>query len=487
MTLALLALLAASLVVGGWALRTVVGDLFRSAEGVRTARIFAAEVLRAQLDEETGIRGYATIHQNILLGTYYEGRASFPGAVARLRRALEERRLTLALRALDDATYVNRRWNEHVAVPLRSRKPGNSYLELHGKWLVDRFRIDMARIDAALANEEALIDQRAEDATLSVGIFAATAVVVVVLAAVLFAVQQYRLGVRLEQQRAQSEEERRKAAETRAALETERRIADTLQEAFAQRVLPTLPTVAFSATYLPATEEAKIGGDWYDAMQLPEDRILLAIGDVTGHGIEAAMAMNKARQLLIGSALLDAEPSRVLERVNSALVREGAPLITAIAGVVDTRTYELAYASAGHPPPVLREPGRPPRLLDFGSLPLGVGADSSYSTHRFQTVPGAMIVLYTDGVIEHSRDLAAGEAALLEAVESVAGRPDAEAATAIRDRIFSRREIADDVAILTIRFAGAAGEPPERENTFTMGANPGKLSELGPSALWRSA
>lgn len=476
-TLVLLLLLIVSLVVGGRVLQTIVTSSFQNAERIRNARMLAAHVLNEQLDEETGIRGYAAVHQAILLEPYYEGRSVFPSSVSRLRRALQERHQTQALVTLEDAVYVNRRWEEHVAAPSRSTKPGSSYLALHGKWLIDRFRIDMARIDILLAQQEVRSDARAEAAIPWIGIFAAAAVVIVVLATVLFSIQQYALGLRLEGER--------------AAREAERRIADTLQEAFLQRVFPTLPAVSFSATYLPATEEAKVGGDWYDALQLSADRVLVAIGDVTGHGIDAAIAMNKARQYLIGSALLDPNPQRMLERVNLQLVRENGTLITAIAGVIGTHSYEFAYAAAGHPPPVLYEPDRRARLLEVGGMPLGVAAGTVYRTQRLQTVPGAMIVLYTDGVIEHSRDLAAGEAALLEAVEAVAVHPQPDAAAAIRDHIFGSREVADDVAILTIRFAdapyGAARPGRADDSTFTLAIETGKVSAPVPKASWRSA
>jgi|HubBroStandDraft_5_1064220.scaffolds.fasta_scaffold00699_2 serine phosphatase RsbU (regulator of sigma subunit) len=476
-TLVLLLLLIVSLVVGGRLLQTIVTTSFQNAEGIRGSRMLAAHVINEQLDEETGIRGYAAVHQAILLEPYYEGRSSFPSSVSRLRRALQERHQTQALLTLDDAVYVNRRWEEHVAAPSRSTKPGNSYLALHGKWLIDRFRIDMVRIDTLLAQEEARGDARAEAAILWIGIFAAAAVVIVVLATVLFSIQQYSLGLRLEGER--------------VAREAEKRIADTLQEAFLQRVFPTLAAVSFSATYLPATEEAKVGGDWYDALQLSANRVLLAIGDVTGHGIEAAIAMNRARQLLIGSALLDPDPRRMLERVNRQLVQEDGTLITAIAGVIDTSTYEFAYATAGHPPPVLYEPDGRARLLEVGGMPLGLAAGTVYRTQRLQTVAGAMIVLYTDGLIEHSRDIAAGEAELLAAVDAVATQPQADAAAAIRDRIFGSREIADDVAILTIRFAdarsGGARAGQVDDSTFTVGIEAGKLSAPGPSAFWRIA
>jgi serine phosphatase RsbU (regulator of sigma subunit) len=211
-----------------------------------------------------------------------------------------------------------------------------------------------------------------------------------------------------------------------------------------------------SAAYVAATEEAKVGGDWYDALPLSQDRVMLAIGDVTGHGIEAAVAMNKARQMLIGCALVDPTPGHVLARVNAELVAERSPMITAVAGLIDARTREFRYASAGHPAPVLLEPGRRARFLEVGSLPLGVNADTQYATHRVASAPGALLVLYTDGMIEHSHDVLQGETILLEAVESAAERAVEDPAKAIRDAIFSRYQISDDAAILAIRFLDAA-------------------------------
>jgi serine phosphatase RsbU (regulator of sigma subunit) len=452
-TLGFLLIVVILLVASGLFVRSIVADSFRNAQGLRAARVLAGNVLKEQLDEETGVRGYAALRQKILLQPYDDARRALPLSLGRLRRVIEERDVRETLPALHDAAKANRRWVTLVALPLLAHRRPTRALELHGKALIDRFRIDLAEVDGRLAHREVLSDQRAQDATLLVGFFSAAAVAAVVAAALIFTVQQYRLGARLERARAASEEERRRLAEVRAAYETEKRIADTLQEAFGERVLPALPAVAFSATYIPASEETKIGGDWYDALQLSEGRVLLAIGDVAGHGIDAVVAMNKARQLLISCALLDATPHRVLERVNAELVRGKSPIITALSAIFDARTLEFAYATAGHPPPVLFEPGRRARLLEFGSLPLGVAAMTGYQTHRIKTVPGAMIVLYTDGVIEHSRDLAQGEASLLEAVESAAQRPQDDAAKVIRDAIFNRRKVADDVAILTVHLS----------------------------------
>lgn len=446
-------LVVALLIAGGFFLRATVSKAFRDAERIRLARTHVAMLLSQQLDEETGVRGYAVVRLPLMLEAYYGGRASMPLYLRRVRADLTDLKLTNALPSLRDAARTNYRWVHEVAFPIVRSSRRHSAIELRGKIYVDRFRADADAIDLALAARTVAVNRRAQEAVLSVAGFALAAVIAVILAAILFTVQQYRLGVRLERGRAAFDEQRRRTVEARAAYETEKRIADTLQDAFADRLLPSLPTISFSATYVPATEEAKIGGDWYDALQLSEDRVLVAIGDVTGHGIDAVVAMNKARQLLIRYALLDATPSGVLERVNFDLVRTKSPLITAICGVIDMRTREYVYSCAGHPPPLLVEPGGHAKLLDFGSLPLGVAVKAGYRTNRVELMPGAMLVLYTDGLIEYSHDLAQGEATLLEAAEAAAGIPVADPAAAIRDRVFRDQKVGDDVAILTVRLS----------------------------------
>ncbi|MBV8345040.1 MAG: SpoIIE family protein phosphatase [Candidatus Eremiobacteraeota bacterium] len=463
LTLGFLALLVALLIAGGVLVRSILTSSYADAEYVRAARIAAGDAVRAQLDEETGVRGFSAVRDPLLLQPYFRGRAVLPSLLRRLRSAGETLGLHDARRLVADADATNRRWLRQVARPLLLVKGRNGHvLELHGKILVDRFRDDLAAIDAALLRRERQGDARAQRAIGLANVFAIGAVVAVIVAAALFTIQQYRLAVRLEQERATSEEQRRRAAESRAAYEAEKRIADTLQDAFAQRVLPELPGVRLSATYEPATEEAKIGGDWYDAVQLPHDRVLLAIGDVAGHGIEAAVAMNKTRQMLISSALVDPTPGSMLERVNAELIAANFPMITALAGLVDARAFEFSYAAAGHPAPVLFEPGRRARFLEVGELPLGISPDAAYATHRVKSVPGAMLVLYTDGVIEHSHDVLSGESLLLEAVEAAARRAGEDPARDIRDVIFDRHRVSDDIAILTIHFmspAAAAAVP----------------------------
>ena len=478
-SLAFLAVVVGVLVAGGLWVQSTVTSSFREAESIGTARLLVEDVLQRQLDEETGIRGYAVARRASLLQPYHEARTALPATVKRAIGVLQKLNLPTAQGALEDASKTNRRWLRRVAFPLLTSKSSRPSLQFSGKRLVDRVRADIASIETVLAGREARSRTGAQQAIAWVDLFAIGAIAAFLAAAMLFAYQQHRLGLRLEEERTKAEEQRRRSAENRAAYLAEKRIADTLQGAFEQNVLPEPAMLRLGATYLPATEEAKVGGDWYDALELPGDRVLLAIGDVTGHGIEAAVTMNRTRQLLISCALIDPSPGPVLERVNNELLRNDAPMVTAITALVDARDCQFAYAAAGHPPAVLLEPGKRARFLEVGSLPLGVLRNAAYRTHRVHSIPGALLVLYTDGAIEHSRDVVRGEELLLDAVESAAHASQSDVAAAICNRIFADRKAADDVAILTVRFAGGArGSAAIFEHGSQMMAAAGKKAGL---------
>jgi len=444
----------ALLISGGLYVRTLINQAFATSSALESARAVAYDTLRFQLDEETGLRGFAATHERIFLEPYNRGKAVLRPAIADLKTRLPRLGLTQATGAVDDLDDVAARYIVEVAAPLTRVSDPTAYAdELLGKRLVDRFRSDVRTInrvitrrqDAATADVRSSIDR--------IGLLIGVAVLLVLMISLLFTTQQASLAARVEAERLRAAEERREADILRAAYTTEKRIADTLQEAFVQRPLPTHPTFRFSATYVPASEEAKVGGDWYDALELPGNRVLFAIGDVTGHGIAAAVTMNRVRQTLISSALLDPMPSALLRRVAKELYSAKAPLVTAVAGFADANTYEFVYATAGHPPPILIEPGRAPRMLDCGSLPLGAMLDNEYQAFRIQSVPGAMLLLYTDGAIEHSRDVIEGEEILLAAAAEASRLGPSDPATFIHNAVFDGREIGDDVAILTVGFA----------------------------------
>ena len=443
------------LIAGALYIRSLIADSFYRAGYVDATRQMAYGALRYMLDEETGVRGYAATGSKILLQPYFEAKAPFLTSMQGLTDHVKGPNLVSVSGYVADMYVTNALWNREVGDPLiaNPHSAGTLAIELRGKALVDRFRDDVRRVNDRIQARETAINETGERNIDRIGLLIGVTVLVILGIAVVFARQQAKLAIRIEEQRVLAESKAREAEILTAAYQAEKRIADTLQEAFVQRPLPTHPTFRFSATYVPATEETKVGGDWYDALELPNNRVLFAIGDVTGHGIEAAVTMNRVRQSLISSALLDPDPAALLQRVGDELFYDKTPLVTAVAGFADASTFEFVYASAGHPPPLLIEPGREPRFLSFGSLPLGAMAETEYRTFRIQSVPGAILVLYTDGAIEHTRDVIEGEAILLAAASEAAKASSTEPATTIHNAVFNGRDVGDDVAILTIGFA----------------------------------
>jgi serine phosphatase RsbU (regulator of sigma subunit) len=445
----------ALLVTGGLYVRGLISQSFDIASRLTNVRALTINALSYQVDEETGLRGYQATHRRAFLEPYLRGKPGFAPNLARMEAALPSLDLMDAKPAVDDLGSVNAQYLRDVAAPLSAAKPPANALALEtlGKRYVDRFRSDVRAIGLVIDRRELQAQQDVRSSIDRIGLLVGAVIVLVLMISLLYGTSQAALAARVERERLHAAEQKREVDVMRTAYLTEKRIADTLQEAFVQRPLPTHPTFRFSATYVPASEETKVGGDWYDALELPGNRVLFAIGDVTGHGIEAAVTMNRVRQALISSALLDPTPAPLLTRVARELYASKAPLVTAVAGYADANTYEFVYASAGHPPPLLIEPGRPPRMLEFGSLPLGAMYENDYRTHRVQSVPGAMLVLYTDGAIEHSHDVIEGEAILLAAAADAARAAPPDPATFIHDTVFAGRQIGDDVAILTIGFA----------------------------------
>ncbi len=249
----------------------------------------------------------------------------------------------------------------------------------------------------------------------------------------------------------------------------EHHVADTLQRALLPERLPVDDRLAFDAAYLPGAEEAIVGGDWYDAFRLPDGRIAFSIGDVAGHGLRAAIVMGEVRQAFRAAALNPNSPSLVLARANTILnMRANPVMVTAMFGIVDPRDGTFTYASAGHPAPLLALPCGSVLVLPKDGLPLGIVDHLGATDWTFTLPPGAMFTVYTDGLIEYSRDVIEGEHRLIEAMRETAVRRDAEPARALLRDIFATRANTDDVATLTVTAADVAS----RSFGFTFSALP---------------
>jgi anti-sigma regulatory factor (Ser/Thr protein kinase) len=238
----------------------------------------------------------------------------------------------------------------------------------------------------------------------------------------------------------------------------EHHVADTLQRALLPERLPVDDRLAFDAAYLPGAEEAIVGGDWYDAFRLPDGRIAFSIGDVAGHGLRAAIVMGEVRQAFRAAALNPNSPSLVLERANTIVnMRTNPVMVTAIFGIADPRDGTVTYASAGHPAPLLALPCGVVQLLPKDGVPLGIVERIDATDWTFTVPPGALLTVYTDGLIEYSRDIVEGEKRLLDEVRAGIFDPDTEPARALVKRVFAARDNTDDVATLTVAAADVHG------------------------------
>ncbi|HET7815897.1 MAG TPA: SpoIIE family protein phosphatase, partial [Candidatus Baltobacteraceae bacterium] len=247
-------------------------------------------------------------------------------------------------------------------------------------------------------------------------------------------------------------------------FEREHRAAESFQEASLPAKMPKAPGLALDAFYAPGREEAQVGGDWYDAVRLVDGRIVVSIGDVAGSGLGAAVTMGNMRQIIRGIAQVHADPALMLDAADRALRLEHPDkFVTAFVGVFDTITNTLNYASAGHPPPLLRRPDGTIDTLNAPGLPLGLRSNGTNSgSVSVHLDAGSSLVLYTDGLTEIDRAPDIGERRLRDILAGPAIFDEPRPAKTIADRVTADGAARDDVAVLVVNVIDSAHEPDER-------------------------
>lgn len=163
-----------------------------------------------------------------------------------------------------------------------------------------------------------------------------------------------------------------------------------------------MPGLRAAVRYRPAEKEHLVGGDWYDAVALPTGEVLLCVGDVAGHGIDAATGMVSLRNALRGLAATGAGPAQLLTWLNLVAYHlTDHVTATAVAAVYDPATRKLRWARAGHLPPIIRHRNGGASTLPLlrGSL-LGAVRDVTYQEEELQLAEGDILLIYTDGLIE---------------------------------------------------------------------------------------
>ena len=238
--------------------------------------------------------------------------------------------------------------------------------------------------------------------------------------------------------------------------ERQRQVARTLQGSFLPAALPTMPGVTFDGVYTAGTHDLSIGGDWYDALAYDETTVGLSVGDVAGHGLEAAVTMGKMRQTFRALAVVERDPSRTLAIADSVLRHEHPDVfVTAFVARFDRTTRALQYANAGHPAPFLRALDGSLDRLEAAGIPLGLASFDLLRTRSRALAEGDLLVVFTDGLIETTRDITAGEQSVAGALAHPAFAL-CSAPAALLGALVVPDDPGDDIAILTMRVGGGA-------------------------------
>jgi serine phosphatase RsbU (regulator of sigma subunit) len=249
---------------------------------------------------------------------------------------------------------------------------------------------------------------------------------------------------------------------TRERLASERRAVDVLQESLIRPAFPELSDFDIAARYLAAYSDTEIGGDWYDAFALPDGRVMLAVGDVSGHGLSAARLMAKLRHATRAYACIDDDLSLLFARLDSFLIqfRDDIQIATLLVARLEPETGSLELVSAGHLPPLLlRE--HDSVFVDLApGLPLGAPHDANAVTTRAVLEPGQAMLLFTDGLVERrTSGLDEGLDRLrASARASEIGDADTLCKVAIA-ACLADVEPEDDVCMLAVRRLGAPSSP----------------------------
>ncbi|MFG2146143.1 SpoIIE family protein phosphatase [Streptomyces sp. NPDC048696] len=184
--------------------------------------------------------------------------------------------------------------------------------------------------------------------------------------------------------------------------DTEAALARGLQAALLPHRLPAHPQVETAARYLPGTQGMDVGGDWYDVIEAGEG-LALVIGDVQGHGVQAAATMGQLRSAVRAFALGGHSPQEVMSGTNRLLIDLDPGQFASCCYIrLDPDTGAAQAARAGHPQPLLRHPDGAAEVLDLpGGVVLGVDPTAVYPVTELRLEPGAVLALYTDGLVEN--------------------------------------------------------------------------------------
>lgn len=232
--------------------------------------------------------------------------------------------------------------------------------------------------------------------------------------------------------------------------DTEAALARGLQDALLPHQLPEVEFVDTAGRYLSGTQGMDIGGDWYDVIDTGRG-LALVIGDVQGHGVAAAAIMGQLRSAVRAFALSGDDPQEVMTGTNRLLIDlDPGQFASCCYIVLDPVTGFTQAVRAGHPQPVLRHPDGTTEVMDLpGGVVLGVDPDATYPVTDLRLAPGAVLALFTDGLIEQSgTDIDVGIERVRGMVADVGSAPLGETADHVIREAKQAADRPDDIALL---------------------------------------
>ncbi len=242
------------------------------------------------------------------------------------------------------------------------------------------------------------------------------------------------------------------------AFDAEHELVGMLQRTLLPRRLPKLPGAVAVARYLPTTAGLEVGGDWYDVIPLPENHVALVIGDVQGHSAAAATLMGQLRTALRAYAVEGHPPDVVVSHANRLLMDMESDLFATCCYVdMDMEEGTAWCVRAGHLPPVLRHPDGSTEIVETeGGPPLGVVVRADFPMAPLQLMPGTVLALTTDGLVESP------EADIDDGMDRFAhdlAVSDPAHLGLVADTLLGNAHRSDDVALLLMRYDGMAVRP----------------------------
>ena len=249
-------------------------------------------------------------------------------------------------------------------------------------------------------------------------------------------------------------------------IESELRIAHDIQMGMLPRIFPPFPNRADMDIYALLKPAREVGGDLYDFFFMDDDHLCFTVGDVSGKGVPAALLMAVTKILVKSKTARGRSPSEILQSVNDDLALDNPSMmfVTMFLGILDVRTGDVAYCSAGHPPPcVVRSSGDVETLPLIGGMALGVVEGFSYRTETLRLQKNEALFLYSDGVTEAANERQElfeqmGLSGVVGGLKSGDPRVLIEGTLAQVEAFAGEEPQADDITMMVIQYYGSDGK-----------------------------